>query len=176
MGNKPSPRLWAPFIRTQTRRQTLTLSKAHISSIKESWALLLEAEARQCRYADEDRLDLSPIGEFYDYFFSRLFELCPDRRPLYPSSLHYDGRALIGIVTALVQQLDCDTSDAILRLATKIQTRFSSGRDARSVRDDVGATVLILVESLAYCLGDSFEEHYKEAWLNLYASMLQCFS
>ena len=108
-----------------------------------------------------------PISEqAANIFYTRLFEMSPDLKPLFKSDLKEQGRKLMATIAVVVNLLD--RLSEVLPAVTALAVRHA-GYGVRSQDYDVVGNALIW--TLATGLGDRFSEQHKAAWIEVYTAL-----
>jgi nitric oxide dioxygenase len=102
------------------------------------------------------------IVQLFDNFYRILFELAPEVKPLFRSSMQVQGKALVNIVGAIKGMLMCpDILDKASRLA---------GRHVKyGIKPEYfNALGLTLIKTLQSCSGASWNTEVEGAWKRVY--------
>jgi hemoglobin-like flavoprotein len=101
-------------------------------------------------------------------FYSRLFQVAPQVRPMFPENMDEQGKKLMAILGTAVQSLT--NLPALIPVLEKLaQTHLEYGVEAAHY-DVVGE---VLLWTLEQGLGDHFTEEVKEAWGQTYTIISQ---
>lgn len=104
-----------------------------------------------------------------EIFYSKLFELDPSLRPLFPSSeeaMKTQGNKLMTMLAAAVAGLS--NIDALVPVLQDLGKRHVAYKVEPSHYNTVGAALLGTLEA---GLGDDFTPEVKEAWASVYGTM-----
>ena len=102
-------------------------------------------------------------------FYSKLFELDPNLKPLFPSgeeAMTAQGDKLMTMLSAAVAGLS--NLDALIPVLKGLGKRHIDYKVEPSHYNTVGAALL---DTLAVGLGDDFTPEVKEAWTSVYGTM-----
>jgi hemoglobin-like flavoprotein len=120
-----------------------------IASVKATWAKLI------------------PIAEqAASVFYTRLFEIYPELRPLFQGDMDEQGRRIMGMIHSTVMSLD-DPTPMVPKL------RASGARHAAyGVRpEDYDKMADALLWTLGRLLGDDFTPESRAAWVSVYRDL-----
>lgn len=107
----------------------------------------------------------SPIVLFYDSFYDRLFELCPNAQGVFPSSLHARGRKLVEMVKWIVVLLgDSQKSATELRALAERHVKYGARLEHFG---PVGQALLFALETC--CGPEVWTPQVAQAWLLAYS-------
>lgn len=104
-----------------------------------------------------------------EIFYSKLFELDPNLKPLFPSSedaMKAQGNKLMTMLAAAVAGLN--NLDALIPVLKGLGKRHVEYKVEPSHYDTVGAALLGTLEA---GLGDDFTPEVKDAWTSVYGTM-----
>lgn len=104
-----------------------------------------------------------------EIFYTKLFELDPQLKPLFPNSgeaMKTQGNKLMSMLAAAVAGLS--NLEALIPILKDLGKRHVAYRVEASHYDTVGAALL---GTLAAGLGDDFTPEVKEAWTSVYGTM-----
>lgn len=104
-----------------------------------------------------------------EIFYSKLFELDPQLKPLFPNSddaMKVQGNKLMSMLGAAVAGLS--NLDALIPILKDLGKRHVEYKVEAFHYDTVGAALLGTLEA---GLGDDFTEEVKEAWASVYGTM-----
>jgi len=104
-----------------------------------------------------------------EIFYSKLFELDPNLKPLFPSNeeaMKTQGNKLMTMLGAAVAGLN--NLDALIPVLKGLGKRHVEYKVEPSHYDTVGAALLGTLEA---GLGDEFTPEVKEAWTSVYGTM-----
>ena len=104
-----------------------------------------------------------------DIFYTKLFELDPTLKPLFPSSeegMKAQGNKLMTMLAAAVAGLS--NLEALVPVLQNLGKRHVEYKVEPSHYNTVGAALLA---TLAVGLGDDFTPEVKEAWASVYGTM-----
>ena len=100
-------------------------------------------------------------------FYGRLFEVYPSVKPKFKKSVHVQGRALTGMITAAL---------SILHLPEELVPTLQKLAVVHTVRGIVATEYGVVGECLLWTfnltLGDEFTEEAKIAWIRIYSFMI----
>jgi len=103
-----------------------------------------------------------------ELFYSRLFMVAPQVRPMFPENMDEQGKKLMAVLGTAVQSLT--NLPALIPILEKLaQTHLSYGVEAAHY-DVVGE---VLLWTLEQGLGDDFTQDVNEAWAQTYAIISQ---
>lgn len=98
-----------------------------------------------------------------DLFYTRLFELDPELRPLFKSDMTEQKKKLMQMLAAAVKGLD--DLDALVPVVEDLGVRHNEYGVQDSHYDTVGGALLWTLEQ---GLGDAFTVPTREAWIEVY--------
>lgn len=108
-----------------------------------------------------------PLVFFFDAFYTQLFTLAPEVRPLFRSSLKTQGRALVMMLDTAVHLLD--QADALTgKLEGLARRHVAYG----AVPAHFGVVGECLLHALGTSLGEHFTPEVRHAWLVAYSLMM----
>jgi hemoglobin-like flavoprotein len=109
----------------------------------------------------ETSFDLvAPRGdELINQFYSRLFELAPDARPLFPADMERQKEMALAVLV-LVRQSLCDL-DAIVPMLRDLGARHAA---YGTKSDHYALAGIALIEAMAAIAGDDWRPEYELAW------------
>ena len=99
-----------------------------------------------------------------DIFYTRLFEVAPDVRPLFPEDIKPQGRKLLTMLATVVNSLD-DLASIVP--AVQDLGRRHAGYQAKPEHYDVVGQTLLW--TLSQGLGDDFTPDVEAAWAEAYS-------
>lgn len=114
---------------------------------------------------------VKPIaGDAAKIFYTKLFELDPKLKPLFPAAseeaMAAQGNKLMTMLASAVAGLT--RLEALIPVLQDLGKRHVAYKVEASHYDTVGAALL---DTLAAGLGDDFTEEVKEAWTEVYVTM-----
>lgn len=101
-----------------------------------------------------------------DLFYGRLFDVNPDLRPLFKGDMVSQGQKLVETINTVVDNLDADLSETVLKLGTRHQAYKVSPNDY----DKVGNALLWMLEAM---VGADFGQSTQTAWGKAYGQLTQ---
>ena len=105
-----------------------------------------------------------PIAEIAaDIFYTKLFELDPDIKPLFKSDIVAQGRKLMSMIGSAVKGLD--NLDALIPVLQDLSKRHVGYGVTEAHYATVGAALLFTLEK---GLGESWNQNLQEAWTKVY--------
>ena len=105
-----------------------------------------------------------PIAEIAaDIFYTKLFELDPDIKPLFKSDIVAQGRKLMTMIGSAVKGLD--NLDALIPVLQDLSKRHVGYGVTEAHYATVGAALLFTLEK---GLGESWNQNLQEAWTKVY--------
>ena len=110
---------------------------------------------------------IAPVAA--EIFYSKLFELDPQLKPLFPSgedAMKTQGNKLMTMLGAAVAGLT--NLDALIPILKDLGKRHVAYKVEPSHYDTVGTALLGTLET---GLGDDFTPEVKEAWISVYGTM-----
>ncbi len=127
-------------------------------------------DAQTVTLVQESFEKVKPIApQAAEIFYSKLFELDPALKPLFPSNeeaMKSQGNKLMTMLGAAVAGLS--NIEALVPVLQGLGKRHVEYKVEASHYDTVGAALLATLE---VGLGDGFTENVKEAWTNVYQTM-----
>ena len=148
-----------------------TVTRRDIQLLDESWAFVTEGVGYERSKRSDGRsssmtTSTSAVGYFYDTFFERLFELAPDTKKLFRSSMVVQGRALIHIVGAIKN---------ILKSPDSIKTAQELA--ARHVKYGVklhhfNALGTAMIQTVERCCGEQWTIEMRRAWTHVFVHIV----
>lgn len=107
---------------------------------------------------------VAPIAEqAAEIFYTKLFELAPEVKPLFKGSIKDQGRKLMTMLAAAVKGLD--DLGALVPVVQDLGKRHVKYGVKDEHYDTVAAALLYTLET---GLGDSWNDEVKEAWVAVY--------
>lgn len=85
-------------------------SKTDHARIAEHWGALFCATSSATSQRSSQNLDSSSMVVLFDNFYKFFFELVPEVRPMFRSSIHVQGKALMRITGAIRSMLESPIS------------------------------------------------------------------
>ncbi|RCS26137.1 hemin receptor [Polaribacter sp. WD7] len=127
-------------------------------------------EAQTVTLVQETFAKVKPIApQAAEIFYSKLFELDPKLKPLFPSgseAMKSQGNKLMTMLGAAVAGLS--NIDALIPVLQDLGKRHVNYNVEASHYDTVGAALLATLEA---GLGDDFTPEVKDAWSSVYGTM-----
>lgn len=99
-------------------------------------------------------------------FYTHLFKIAPDTRPLFPESLDAQGRKLVQTLSWILDHLD--EPDDLVPAAENLARRHVVYGVTADQYEAVGAA---LISTLHEGLGDKFSKEDEAAWTRVYAHL-----
>lgn len=110
---------------------------------------------------------VAPIADTAaDIFYSRLFEIAPEVRPLFPTDMTKQKRLLMQMLTTAITRLH--EVEKILPVVQDLGRRHVKYGVEDSHYDTVGAALLYTLEK---GLGDDWNAELKDAWIAVYTTV-----
>ena len=111
----------------------------------------------------------SSLTWFYDIFYSRFFELCPQAKPFFANtSMLAQGRLIAGIISSALMALK--DPDQVRNRLTHMTVRHN-GTGITAVK--YGIMGYALLDALERVIGpDDFDAQSRQAWIHIYTFML----
>ncbi|KAG9401752.1 hypothetical protein AC1031_007468 [Aphanomyces cochlioides] len=110
--------------------------------------------------------DGSAVVYFYDRFYSSLFALAPEVKPLFRQSIIVQGKALIAIVQTVTNE--ANTTNVIEKVAD-LAYRHNKYGVKLQYYNILGKNLLNIVKE---CTGSTWNEEKETAWRTVYAFMM----
>jgi nitric oxide dioxygenase len=101
-----------------------------------------------------------------DLFYSRLFEIAPQVRPLFKGDIGEQGRKLMTTLGVVVNGLS--DLDAVLPAAKALSVKHVAYGVTAQHYAPVGEALLWTLER---GLGEDFDDHVRQAWADAYAAL-----
>lgn len=141
-----------------------------LDHIRSSWKKIADGETLPFAEAKQKDPNITAPVFFYDTFYNRLFEMHPETRALFKSSIQVQGRALFSMVAQLVslvgkEEKSVSVKDALTGLASR-----HAGMQVKAAHYTFVGVVLLY--TLSKCLGSDYTSAVESAWLNLYSMMM----
>jgi len=99
-----------------------------------------------------------------DLFYGRLFEINPEVRGLFSGDMVAQGQKLVETINTVVDNLDADLSDTVLKLGLRHQGYNVVENDYAKV----GGALIWMLEAM---VGSDFDEPTKAAWGSAYGQL-----
>lgn len=154
--------------------QNVIITDDDISKANASWDIIMSSKEtipfmeRVAKRNDDTFNYTSVLTWFYDVFYNRFFEICPDAQPLFHHvSMVNQGRLIAGVISSALYSLKNPT-----KLKDKLteNTRRHNGKGIKSEWYTKMGEALIW--ALGHVIGDLFDEATNMAWRKIYSFML----
>ncbi|MBA5777146.1 hemin receptor [Stappia sp. F7233] len=124
-------------------------------------------EARQIELVQASFAEVAPIADTAaGIFYTRLFDIAPEVRPLFKSDLSEQGRKLMATLGTVVRGLG--NLEQLLPIARGLAARHVDYGVRPEHYQPVGEA---LIYTLQTGLGEKFTEETKQAWLAAYGAL-----
>lgn len=122
---------------------------------------------RQIELVQASFAEVAPIADTAaGIFYTRLFDIAPEVRPLFKSDLSGQGRKLMATLATVVRGLD--DIEELLPIARRLAARHVDYGVQAEHYKPVGEA---LIYTLQTCLGGRFTEEARQAWLAAYGAL-----
>ena len=110
----------------------------------------------------------SVLTWFYDAFYNRFFEICPDAQPLFHNvSMVSQGRLIAGVISSAIN---------LLKVPTKLREKLTENtirHNGKGIKSEWYSKMgEALIWALHHVIGDVFDEATTVAWKRIYSFML----
>mmetsp|Transcript_35925 Transcript_35925/g.36609 ORF Transcript_35925/g.36609 Transcript_35925/m.36609 type:complete len:360 (+) Transcript_35925:93-1172(+) len=146
----------------------------HIQLAKSSWVMIMSGEntepfiIRKAVSKSDSFPYTSSLTWFYDAFYNKFFELCPDTKAMFERvSMVKQGRLIAGVISSALESFN-DTEKLKKRLVSN--TVNHNGRGIKS--EHYAKMGEALVSTLEMIIGPKFDSATKKAWYRIYSYML----
>jgi len=154
--------------------QNVVVTDNDISLAKSSWDIIMSAKEttpfseRLAKKSENAFNYTSVLTWFYDVFYSRFFEICPDAQPLFHSvSMVSQGRLIAGVISSALHSL----KDPV-KLKEKL-TDNTIKHNGKGIKSEWYSKMgEALIWALGHVIGGPFDEPTTLAWQRIYSFML----
>ena len=99
-----------------------------------------------------------------ELFYGRLFEKDPALRKLFKGNMEQQGQKLVETINTVVDNLDMDLSDTVMKMATRHQAYKVKPKDYGKV----GSALIWMLEAM---VGTDFDQSTQDAWGKAYGQL-----